>query len=385
MSKIQKALSDLNNSDENFLRPEGLAIYSPKFLKMLNNITENEGLHLVYSQFRTLEGIGVFSMVLEKNGFARFTIGKDAVNEWTITVKEEDMGKPMFALYTGTENNEEREIIRNIYNGAWDKIPTSLREQVERISENNHHGEIIKVFMITSSGAEGITLKNTRYVHITEPYWHPVRVEQVIGRARRICSHNELPENERNVTVFVYLMRFTEHQKMLHPQGIATQQLLDKDGSKHDKDIPLTSDQALWEISNIKEKINKQILSSIKGSSIDCTLHNDSTDDEPIVCMSFGKTSPEHFVSPPDYNKTVGDATDKMNKQVSKFKGEKIELGGKLYIIKRFDSHLSTKQSQEGELYDYDSYQTAVKTGKGEPMFVGYLRIVKGGVMISDS
>jgi hypothetical protein len=239
--------------------------------------------------------------------------------------------------------------------------------------------------MITSSGAEGITLKNTRYVHITEPYWHPVRVEQVIGRARRICSHNELPENERNVTVFIYLMRFTEHQKLLHPKGIATQQLLDKDGSKHDKDIPLTSDQALWEISNIKEKINKQILSSIKGSSIDCTLHNDSTDDEPIVCMSFGRGSPDDFVSPPDYNKTVDDATDKMNKQIVKFKGKEIKLGGKLYIIKHFDSHLSTEQSQEGELYDYDSYQTAVKMGKGEPMFVGYLRAVEGGLMISDS
>ena len=68
---------------------------------MLNNINEGEGLHLVYSQFRTLEGIGVFSMVLEANGFARFTIGKDVVGDWTITVRDEDMNKPMFALYTG--------------------------------------------------------------------------------------------------------------------------------------------------------------------------------------------------------------------------------------------------------------------------------------------
>ena len=45
-------------------------------------------------------------------------------------------------------------------------------------------GEIIKVFMITASGAEGINLKNTRFVR-TEPYWHPVRQDQVIGRARK--------------------------------------------------------------------------------------------------------------------------------------------------------------------------------------------------------
>ena len=63
--------------------------------------------------------------------------------------------------------------------------------------------------MITSSGAEGITLKNVRYVHIVEPYWHPVRMEQVIGRARRICSHENLLEEEREVKVFLYLMKFT--------------------------------------------------------------------------------------------------------------------------------------------------------------------------------
>ena len=48
--------------------------------------------------------------------------------------------------------------------------------------------------MITASGAEGISLKNVRFVHIMEPYWHPVK-RQVIGRARRICSHADLPKD----------------------------------------------------------------------------------------------------------------------------------------------------------------------------------------------
>ena len=66
--------------------------------------------------------------------------------------------------------------------------------------------------MITASGAEGINLKNTRFVHIIEPYWHPVRTEQVIGRARRLKSHDALPKKERNVKVFMYLMEFTQDQ-----------------------------------------------------------------------------------------------------------------------------------------------------------------------------
>ena len=106
-------------------------------------------------------------------------------------ISDEDRGKPMFGLYTGTETDDEKELIRKVYNSDWDNIPTSLREDLETISNNNFYGEIMKVILITASGAEGISLKNCRYVHITEPYWHPVRIDQVIGRARRICSHEK--------------------------------------------------------------------------------------------------------------------------------------------------------------------------------------------------
>ena len=45
-----------------------------------------------------------------------------------------------------------------------------------------------------------------------EPYWHPVRQEQVIGRARRICSHKDLSKELQTVEVFVYIMTFTKEQ-----------------------------------------------------------------------------------------------------------------------------------------------------------------------------
>ena len=91
-------------------------------------------------------------------------------------------------------------------------LPLSLSEQLKSLASNNIYGELIKIFMITASGAEGISLKNVRFVHIMEPYWHPTRIKQVIGRARRICSHQDLPEEHRTVDVFLYLMTFTEKQ-----------------------------------------------------------------------------------------------------------------------------------------------------------------------------
>ena len=267
-TRIQAALEALQAGGEKYLSPQALQTYSPKFLSILENVTEKTGLHLIYSQFRTLEGIGILSLVLEQNGFVRFRIKKGATGQWELDGAGD---KPTFALYTGTEEREEKELMRNIYNSDWDNIPQQLAEQLRERAANNHHGEIIKIFMITSSGAEGITLRNTRFVHIMEPYWHPVRTEQVIGRARRICSHNDLPEEERNIKVFIYLMTFSAAQLVpAAAKGMASQALLQKDVSKIDKSTPITSDQALFEISNIKEDINKQILRIIKSSAIDC-------------------------------------------------------------------------------------------------------------------
>ena len=206
------------------------------------NIIKNpsyEGLHLVYSQFRTLEGIGIFKLVLEQNGFVEFRVIKDQNGLWKIDIK--DITKPAFALYTGTEDEDQKELLRNIYNGDWETIPNNIREELEARNANNNMGEIIKVLMITSSGAEGISLRNTRFVHITEPYWHPVRIEQVIGRARRICSHTDLPELQ-TVEVFIYLMTISDEQL-----ESASRELKVKDVGEETK-RPLTSDESLYEI-----------------------------------------------------------------------------------------------------------------------------------------
>jgi hypothetical protein len=39
-----------------------------------------------------------------------------------------------------------------------------------------------------------------------------VRTDQVIGRGVRLCSHAELPEEERTVEAYIYVMEFTEKQ-----------------------------------------------------------------------------------------------------------------------------------------------------------------------------
>ena len=63
--RIKQALKSLEDQKDKYLTPEALQTYSPKFLNMLDNIKDPSfiGLHLMYSQFRTLEGIGIFSSI----------------------------------------------------------------------------------------------------------------------------------------------------------------------------------------------------------------------------------------------------------------------------------------------------------------------------------
>ena len=369
-----------------YLTPEALQTYSPKYLTILENLQDPEyqGLHLIYSQFRTLEGVGIFTLVLENNGFAQFKIKKSSSGVWDIDIKEEDLGKPTFALYTGTETAEEKEIIRNIYNGDWDYVPTNITNRLKRIANNNNMGEIIKVLMITSSGSEGINLKNTRYVHIMEPYWHPVRTEQVIGRARRICSHKSLPERLQTVEVFIYLMTFTAAQ-LKSDEAI---ELKRQDTSKISK-IPVTSDEYLYEISEIKAKLNAQLTTAIKESAFDCYLYSNipgtegkgsekGTQGKGVQCVNFGDPSKEKFSYVPNFADQQNDITLRTNKRKIEWEGYPIRIGDKDYVYRRISKDVMN-------IYDLGSYEEALKGEGVQPVQVGTLEINEKGQRVFKS
>ena len=362
--RIIQAMKQLEENSEKYLdrfSPDGLPKLSPKFLNILENILDesHHGLHLIYSQFRTLEGIGILSLILKANNYTQFKI-KKVNDEWIIDIPIEERGGKTFVLYTGTESAEEKEIIRNIFNSNWDAIPNSLKSQLNAIYENNLYGEIIKVIMITASGAEGISLSNVRYVHITEPYWHPVRIEQVIGRARRICSHTRLNPEDQTVKVFLYLMVFSEAQRT-DQRSI---ELRLKDLSKIDKKRPLTSDEALFEIANIKENINKEIIHNIKEASIDCNIHTRFDGKEKLECFTFGSSNPNQFSYLPAFSAEEQDKIADMNKKAEHTQAYSVVIPG-------FGKCAVNRETDE--VYDLDSYK------KGKPVPIGHLKILDNG------
>lgn len=361
---IKTALNLLKRNGDLFLSKEGLSKYSPKFLKMLGNIqdNENDGCHLVYSQFRSLEGIEIFKLVLEKHGMAEFKLVKTANNQWDIQNFENIKDKSLFVLYTGTETAEEKEQIRNIYNGLWEIVPMEIKEKLEEILEEkgksaegrNKYGDVIKVFMITSSGAEGIDLKNTRFVHFMESYWNMVRLEQVIGRAKRICSHKDLPPEKQTVKVFVYQSVFSKLQKEDTKEREKFKEIMIT------KDRGETTDEFLFEKALVKEKINRAILNAIKETSIDCQLFANkekTVAGNPLVCFNYGKTraDDQSFSSYPTL------IEDEQTKNTYKALAlTEITINGKKYAY----------DEKTKNIYSFESYEN-VKANTGELVLVG--------------
>jgi len=365
--RIQTAMDEVNvllegTNRSKFLDKDVLDAISPKMAAVLENLTneENRGLHLLYSHFRTIEGIGIMRLILLANGFAEFKIKKG--EDWEIVEDEADADKPRFMLYTGTETAEEKEILRNIYNSNWDYIPASLATKLRDKYENNFYGDVIKIIMITASGAQGINLKNTRFVHILEPYWHMVRIEQVVGRARRICSHQDLPEELRTVEVFLYLSVLSEEQKTDENNV----ELRIRDISRIDKKTPVTTDESLYEIASMKQKINNQILRAVKETAVDCQLYasvkkKDGKEDEPLVCYGFGKVESNRFSSYPSLENDQNEKED-LNMKVKKWAAKKVTINDITYAYNEATQ----------ELYDYDSYERAAETGI-DPILMGRL------------
>lgn len=174
-------------------------------------------------------------------------------------------GKPRYIAYTGDDNRDKRKILLAIYNGVWSKVPGPLAAQIKTVGggESNLRGELVKALLITQTGAEGLNLVNVRQVHLLEPYWNYVRMEQVKGRAVRICSHTALPYEERTVDIYTYVTKFSKKQVQT---GMV-------DGTFMRFDSGLCTDEDMLRILTAKKVLADSLLEAMKDSAVDCELN----------------------------------------------------------------------------------------------------------------
>jgi hypothetical protein len=194
-----------------------------------------------------------------------------------------------FMFLTGEGLREKRNLLLNIFNGAFDKIPEGMRRVLEEggyTEQKNKYGDICWVFGITGAGAEGISLKCCRSVHIMEPYWNKVRLDQVKGRAIRICSHQDLPFKDREVDIYTYYTVFSTEQKNKNKIDVTIRQT----------DEDETSDEKVYNVGVRKDKVNQELLDLMKETAMDCGLN--AADNDGVQCFVVDGRPDQYIFDP---------------------------------------------------------------------------------------
>ena len=81
------------------------------------------------------------------------------------------------------------------------QLSKTKRDQIVK----DYNSGKIDVLLFTAAGAEGISLKATRQIHILEPHWNLGRIQQAMGRGVRLDSHGHLPKSQRKVDVYHWI------------------------------------------------------------------------------------------------------------------------------------------------------------------------------------
>ena len=388
---------------------------SPKFEKIINNLLISPGISICYSQYRSVEGLEILGRCLSELGYdkyednlkdienyeyklndlCRIKLGENIYITSKITFIEEDKVK-FEDINKDIENNLEtlkrdwkldkklnrtdlikllqKHLDENMYENIlnetlneflfdindinkcrfsfWDTSKSKSQFLELFNSTKNSYGQYVQLLFITQSGAEGLNLKNVRQVHITEPYWNRVRIDQVIGRARRVGSHLNLPPEQHNVIVYEYHTIFPniEKKNLIKDKNIEknVEEYINSDNNLSESnkigkyidlsdflirlkkvvetDNNISTDKSLYNLSLKKKGLSESFLQLVKNIAIDCLSNfkeNDQAnslqkDSKEIVCFNSKEKEQKHkaILSRSDYSYELNDNSNELKESI---------------------------------------------------------------------
>lgn len=209
---------------KDFYKLKNLKNYSTKISSIIENIDKRDGIIFIYSQFLN-SGLIPLALALEYMGFSKY-------DNSLITDKIPNKGK--YIIISG-----DSDLSNNAYSDYL------------KIQNENKNGDKIKIILGSETAAEGLDFSYIREVHILDPWFHLNKIEQVIGRGIRNCSHIDLDSKDRNVTIYLYAA--------IKP---LTERVLIE-----------TVDLEIYRKAELKSKQMSEIEYILKTNSVDCYLN----------------------------------------------------------------------------------------------------------------
>ena len=222
--------------------------YSGKINNICKSILGSEGVILIYSQYID-GGLVPIALALESMGLRRaggrpslFKVPQaDEIDAISFKTREQSTKGVVFSTASYVMITGDKALSPD--NVADLKISTNI---------DNKDGKKVKVILISQAGSEGLDFKFIRQVHVLEPWYNMNRIEQIIGRAVRTCSHKDLPFLMRNVQIFLY-------------------------GSIMSRDREEAADMYVYRLAELKSVQIGIVSRALKEIAIDCILNSDQT------------------------------------------------------------------------------------------------------------
>ena len=188
-----------SDSTPRIFKLDNLRKYSGKMHDICESIMKSTGIVMVYSQYID-GGLVPLALALEELGFMRSSAHHDLFKKPPSDIKLDATTMQPGNLRSRTFKRAKYAMIT----GDKSLSPDNAEEMKLITSASNSRGHDVKVVLISQAAAEGLDFKFIRQVHVLEPWYNMNRIEQIIGRAVRTCSHKALPFKERNVQIYLH-------------------------------------------------------------------------------------------------------------------------------------------------------------------------------------
>jgi hypothetical protein len=240
--------------DPSWMLEEQVATVSPKAAKVLELAKGSRGVSFLYSRY-IKSGALPMALVLEANGYTVF--GRDAPL-FTNGILDTSKGRQCARCslrekqHIGTDHAF-RPAKYALLTGSEDLSPNNVGVVGSERMPSNVLGEDIKIILGSQVASEGIDLKFIREIYVFDSWYHLNKLEQVLGRGIRMCSHALLPKEKRNTTIYLLVSCFPPER---------SQETLDL----YQYRIGMGKAKQIGEVSRV-----------IKVNALDCNLNNPAT------------------------------------------------------------------------------------------------------------
>ena len=232
-----------------WLIQENLSEYSPKTAFIINQMRNTEGPVFIYSRF-IKSGALPIALALEANGYTPYGRDRGLLGDG---IQVED-GRQCALCPTRERKHtsKDHEFVPAKYillTGRKDISPNNTEAIVAERLPSNYNGSNVKVVIGSQVASEGIDLKYIREIYVFDSWFHLNKMEQVLGRGVRTCSHihPDIPETKRNTTIYLLVNQLNESRE--------------------------TADMYMYRMGMMKSLLINKITRLIKENAIDCNLN----------------------------------------------------------------------------------------------------------------